>query len=85
MSIHADAIVALRGSLERDDLDDDARARTEAEIETLVDLEAEDAEREALEHTSAEAAAQAARFEAENRKERDREARLADILDSYHN
>ena len=56
-----------------------------AEIETLVDLEAEDAEREALEHASAEAAAQAARFEAENRKERDREARLADIFDSYHN
>ena len=53
MNIHADAIVALRGSLERDDLDDDARARTEAEIETLVDLEAEDAEREALEHASA--------------------------------
>ena len=75
MSLHADAIAALRGSLEGDDLDDDGRARTEAGIQALLDPEAEDAEREAREHASAEAAARAARFEAENRKERDREAR----------
>ena len=85
MSLHVDAIETLRGSLERDDLDDEARSRTEAGIQTLLDLEAEDAEREALERASAEATAEVAWFEAQSRKERDREAPLADIMDRYNN
>ena len=84
MSLYTTAITELRGSLERDDLDDDARAHTYSEIETLLDLEAEELERDAIEYASAEAAAFAERLERESREQQDRESRLADLLDHYH-
>ena len=77
-SIYAQAITELRGSLERDELDDAARDAIHAEINTLLDMEAKQAESDAIEQ----AAAEAARFDAEDRAER--EARIADSLDQYH-
>ena len=84
MSLYTTDIAALRGSLERDEPDDDARTHTHSEIETLLDLEAEEIERDAIDYASAEHAAFTARLKRESREQQDREALLADFLDHYH-